>query len=92
MHRRRLTLRSGVSVSLVDVVIDVVQSLGGDAARVMVVGHNPGCAELVAQLTGQSEEFPTAALAQIELPIDDWPTLGLSTRGRLVQLWTPKNH
>ena len=58
---------------------------------VMIVGHNPGLEDLVAQLTGEAEGLPTAALAQIALPIDGWPDLAASTRGTLVGLWTPKD-
>ena len=61
-----------------------------NAGTVMIVGHNPGLEQLVAQLTGQREELPTAALAQIVLPIDRWGDLDNSTRGRLVDLWRPK--
>ena len=52
------------------------------AETVMIVGHNPGLEELVAQLT--------AALAQIVLSIDEWRDLKLSTHGTLVGLWRPK--
>ena len=41
-----------------------------NAGTVMIVGHNPGLEELVAQLTGGEQDLPTAALAQIGLPID----------------------
>ena len=58
---------------------------------VMIVGHNPGLEELVAQLTGEQQELPTAALAQIVLPIARWRDLKKSTRGRLVDLWRPKD-
>jgi len=34
--------------------------------------------------------LPTAALAQIVLPIDQWRDLTLSTRGTLVGHWRPK--
>jgi len=57
---------------------------------VMIVGHNPGLEDLVAQLTGEPEGLPTAALAQIALPIDGWQDLTTSTRGALVGLWRPK--
>lgn len=60
------------------------------AETVMIVGHNPGLEELVAQLTGDQEDLPTAALAQITLPIDRWRDLRSSTRGELVGLWRPK--
>lgn len=61
-----------------------------DIATVMIVGHNPGLEDLVARLTGEPESLPTAALAQIALPIDRWPDLTASTRGTLVGLWRPK--
>jgi phosphohistidine phosphatase len=57
---------------------------------VMVVGHNPGLEELLARLTGELQALPTAALAQVELPIDRWDQLNPQTRGKLVELWKPK--
>jgi phosphohistidine phosphatase len=60
------------------------------AGTVMIVGHNPGLEELVAQLTGEQQDLPTAALAQIVLPIDRWGDLKVSTRGTLLGLWRPK--
>ncbi len=61
------------------------------AEIVMIVGHNPGLEGLVAQLTGEQQDLPTAALAQIVLPIDRWRDLKLSTRGTLLGLWRPKD-
>ena len=60
------------------------------AGTIMIVGHNPGMEELVAQLTGEQQDLPTAALAQIGLLIDRWRDLTMSTRGPLVGLWRPK--
>jgi len=60
------------------------------AATVMIVGHNPGLEELVARLTRERQDLPTAALAQIALPVDRWRDLTLSRRGSLVGLWRPK--
>ena len=60
------------------------------AETVMIVGHNPGLEELVAQLTGERQDLPTAALAQIVLPIHRWRDLTLSTRGTLLGHWRPK--
>jgi phosphohistidine phosphatase len=59
-------------------------------ATVMIVGHNPGLEELIAQLTGEVEPLPTAALAQLALPIERWSDLDTATRGTLVGLWRPK--
>ena len=55
----------------------------------MIVGHNPGLEELVDQLTGERQDMPTAALAQIVLPIDRWRDIKLSTRGTLSGHWRP---
>jgi len=55
----------------------------------MMVGHNPGLEELVEQLTGERQDLPTAALAQIVLPIDRWSDLKLSSRGTLSGYWEP---
>ena len=62
-----------------------------NAETVMIVGHNPGLEQLVEQLTGERQDLPTAALAQIGLPIDQWRDLKRSTRGTLVGLWRPKD-
>jgi phosphohistidine phosphatase len=61
-----------------------------NAGTVMIVGHNPGLEELVAQLTGEQQDLPTAALGQIGLPIDRWRDLKVSTRGTLLGLWRAK--
>jgi phosphohistidine phosphatase len=59
------------------------------AETIMIVGHNPGLEELVEQLTGELHDMPTAALAQIVLPIDRWRDLEPSTRGTLLGYWRP---
>jgi phosphohistidine phosphatase len=71
-------------------ILALLRTAGGKAGSVMIVGHNPGFEELVAQLTGEQQDLPTAALAQIALPIDQWRDLKLSTRGTLVGHWRPK--
>jgi len=58
--------------------------------RVMLVGHNPGLEELLLQLTGELQLLPTAALAQISLPIQKWGELNSGTRGKLLSVWRPK--
>ncbi|MCG9132127.1 histidine phosphatase family protein [Candidatus Poribacteria bacterium] len=67
-----------------------LQALSDKYQRVMVVGHNPTMEQLVNHLTGEIERMPTAALAHIELPIQQWDALDLYTKGILVNLWTPK--
>jgi phosphohistidine phosphatase len=73
-------------------IIDVLRTVPETkAGTVMIVGHNPGLEQLVGELTGEEEELPTAALAQILLPIDRWRDLDVSTRGTLEGLWRPKD-
>jgi phosphohistidine phosphatase len=73
-----------------DDILSLLQRVREKAETVMIVGHNPGLEKLVEQLTGEWQDLPTAALAQIGLPLDQWRDLKLSTRGRLVGLWRPE--
>lgn len=69
--------------------INTVRRVGGDADSLMVVGHNPGLELLVQMMTGDWERMPTAALACIHIPIDDWTDLD-TTGGELAGIWRPK--
>ena len=71
-------------------ILSLLPTVRENAETVMIVGHNPGLEKLVEQLTGERQDLPTAALAQIGLPIDQWRDLKRSTRGTLVGLWRPK--
>jgi phosphohistidine phosphatase len=70
--------------------LEILRGVEDDPTNVMVVAHNPGLEGLVEELTGVYERMPTAALAQIELPIDTWEELGTETEGVLIETWRPK--
>jgi phosphohistidine phosphatase len=70
--------------------IELLQEVGKEHDRVMVVGHNPGLEYLVELLTDARERMPTAALAQVELPIEQWAELNDGIAGKLVNVWLPK--
>lgn len=75
--------------------LEALAQMGGDAARVLIVGHNPGLEELLQELTGEYQPLPTAALAQVSLPLQHWSELGSDPdapdiQGKLVNLWRPK--
>jgi phosphohistidine phosphatase len=72
-----------------DHLLAVLSALPGSVERVMVVGHNPGLEDLLAELVGQAETMPTAAVAVVPLAVADWPALE-SGQGRLARLWRPK--
>ena len=71
-------------------ILSLLPMVRENAETVMIVGHNPGFEKLVEQLTGERQDLPTATLAQVRLPIDQWRDLKLSTRGTLVGLWGPQ--
>lgn len=70
--------------------VKLLRELDDAYDRVMVVGHNPGLEELLECLTGEEHILPTAALAQVELPIKRWRELGKSMKGELIDLWRPR--
>jgi len=57
---------------------------------VMVVGHNPGLEQLLEELTGEYQSLPTAALAQVVMPIQCWIELSNKADGKLVNIWRPR--
>jgi phosphohistidine phosphatase len=68
----------------------VLRGLPAEVQTAMVVGHNPGLQDLVAELTGDSQDLPTAAIAHVTLPIYSWADLNASTEGNLADLWRPR--
>ena len=70
--------------------LDIVRSTDDQIGRLMLVGHNPGFERLAAKLSDDAVgDFPTAALVEIELPIDHWRDTGEGS-GRLVRFLRPK--
>jgi phosphohistidine phosphatase len=67
----------------------VLSELPDGVRRVMVVGHNPGLGEFLRVLVGETRTFSTAALAQVDLPLESWQELTASTHGRLVRIFRP---
>jgi len=62
---------------------------GGQAERILLVGHQPALSLLIAELAGGEPEFPTAALARIDFELERWSELAPGS-GRLVWLLTPE--
>lgn len=70
--------------------LQALRALPDEYQRVMVVGHNPGLEELVDALAGESVALPTAALAQISLPVEHWSEVEEASEGQLVNVWRVK--
>ncbi len=52
--------------------LNIASELDDKISSVMLVGHNPGLEGLVKMLTQEVEPMPTAALAVVDLKIDNW--------------------
>jgi phosphohistidine phosphatase len=66
-----------------DTLLDVIHSADEEAARLLIVGHNPGLEKLALLLTRGEElraeiavKYPTATLAEIQLPVSRWTDVG----------------
>jgi phosphohistidine phosphatase len=69
---------------------EFLSKLGDHVARVLVIAHNPGLEEFLESLTGAYTPLATAALAQIDLPLENWADLSAETRGTLLNTWQPR--
>jgi phosphohistidine phosphatase len=67
--------------------LEIIRETGADVATLMYVGHNPAAADLVAGLTGQELNFPTAAIAVISARAG-WAELSAG-ESELEASWTP---
>lgn len=68
--------------------IEVVSNVENSCEKLLIVGHNPGFEHLVGSLTGAYQAMPTAALAVIELEIENWNEI--TRGGKLKDLFKPK--
>ena len=81
-----------------ELLMAVVRAIPEKDESVLLVGHNPGLQQLLATLTradpnGYRErvatKFPTAALAVIELSVDQWEQV-IASCGEIVDLILPR--
>ena len=57
-----------------------------DAERVMLIGHNPGCEDVLHELGLGTHEMPPCTLVRIGLEIEDWLELEGSCEATLLEL------
>ena len=71
-------------------IMERLRGLGPEIERVLVVGHEPTCSELVGVLSGgKPPRFPTGALARIDFELAAWDHLAPGL-GELVWLIPPR--
>lgn len=78
-----LQLFASLYMAMPETYLEVVAAAAEEAARVLVVGHNPTLDDLLFLLTGSHDGFPTAGLAVVELDVASWSEVRLPTRHRL---------
>ncbi|MBL9159108.1 MAG: histidine phosphatase family protein [Verrucomicrobiales bacterium] len=73
-------------------ILRVIQALEENKDTVLVFGHNPGMHEAVNLLSEASgvEDFPTLAMARIEVDVEFWGEAEWGS-GLLVELLTPRS-
>lgn len=70
--------------------LEIICELDENRDSAMIVGHNPGLEGLLKLLTGELRIMPTAALAVIDLNIENWNETSADC-GNLRLLITPKD-
>ena len=68
-------------------ILETAATRGGDAQRILMIGHNPGCEDVLMVLGLGLHEMPTCALAHIQIDIDDWALLPTADQATLANLW-----
>ena len=69
--------------------LEVISQVENDRQSVLLVGHNPGIADLLALLTGEHHQVTTATFAKIELNASVW-SANLANAGTLDWIVRPK--
>lgn len=78
--------------------LEIAKDTPAEVQTLMIVGHNPGLEQFVELLASRgdpearraySEKFPTAAIAVLDFPFDDWNEIA-PARGRLDRFVTPR--
>jgi phosphohistidine phosphatase len=77
--------------------LELIRRTPGDVRSLMMIGHNPGIADLAALLTGfgdryafarMNTKFPTSGLAVLDFAVERWPHVK-EHGGRLDRFVTP---
>ncbi|MDX0446980.1 histidine phosphatase family protein [Sinorhizobium medicae] len=97
---QRITARDTADIYEVDApaIFGVIRKVEPSVETFLLVGHNPGMADLALLLAGRGDEagleqlrekFPTAGLAVIDFEAGSWSEIARGT-GRLVRFVTPR--
>lgn len=94
----RARFEENIYMASPDALLAQVRSTPAEIQTLMIVGHNPGLEQFVELLASKgdpearramSSKFPTAAIAVIDFPFDDWSEVAPGA-GRLDRFVTPR--
>lgn len=71
-------------------IFTILGELDDRISIVMLAGHNPELEELLRTITDEDVHIPTAALAQVSLPIFSWKEVPAGVCGELIRFWAPR--
>jgi phosphohistidine phosphatase len=74
-----------------ETIFRTIANEGDDAARLLVVAHNPGMSQLATAMARQPIEMPTAAVAVFRIDAESWDAFGSDTTLQLTHLIRPKS-
>ncbi|QDU28735.1 2,3-bisphosphoglycerate-dependent phosphoglycerate mutase [Anatilimnocola aggregata] len=89
-YREETRITGDLYEAWADRLLAIINALPAEAARVLLVGHNPGLEELLESVTGNYRPLSTASLAWLEYPVEHWREITRETRAELKQLWQPR--
>jgi len=70
--------------------LDLLSELDAAIQRAMIVGHNPEMNYFLQVVCDVFEHMPTACIASITFPIEQWSELNNNAVGTLENLWKPR--
>ncbi|MCH2109235.1 MAG: histidine phosphatase family protein [Polyangiaceae bacterium] len=84
-----IELRRRLYLAEPETVYDVLNELPSETKCVLVIGHNPGLAELVEQASGSSVEMVTAAVAHLKYSIKEFSKIDQHSPCKLTAFYRP---
>ena len=81
---KRILVNERLYAATVDGLIAFIESLDDMLERVMLVGHNPGFAELAHHFDSGITHMPTCALAEFRFDAKSWSGIGQSRPARTI--------
>lgn len=91
LPHQRIQLEPTVYEANTTALVKVISRFDNDYSRIALFGHNPGLTELLNYLAdAKIYNLPTAGVAVIDFPFDDWMMVSQHT-GTLLLFDSPKN-